>query len=796
MRIVAFIANRVKFFSVKNRLPLLPVIAAGLTALAIGIPRFVLEPSSAHGVNPSGAKPQGCCANVPASLRRMIGTYYTTEDNFKSTLILNNKGPHQIVVTPILHGKNGETYKAPPVSVGGQSSFEADLNAIAENAGSKFRSGGIEFGYTGRMMEMGGGLRIVNAEKSLIFDEQFLEPGMKFSSPQLEAVFAIPVEGARVSVIVSNTTSQPVLIKGEAVFAGHSTPHPIPGVLKPYETQVVNLPVGQIKEALSGAVSLNHNGEKGALMAMIHVQNSDKGYSESVNFHDPAQGKTNQWHGAGLRLGSVNNDALRPVIVVRNISKDATTVSANVPYSLQNGKMGKFALPQLSLAPGEIKLFDTSNSQLRQKEIVTAGLEIEYKGAPGSVIASANSVSQSGNQVFALPLKDPQGGLSSTGGYPWFINGSSSTVVFIKNVTSEQQEFMLDIIYSGGHWGSNVRTLAPGQIFALDVRKLRDAREKGSDGSLIPPDATSGYVSWSLRGNRKKVLIGRAQTVDFTNGLASTYECQCLCGWVWSEARLLPGTATGFPGDVTLFQVQSRYTDCFGNDMGWHTLSNDFVNNNVAHSSDDPNVATLTSPATGTAVAPGSTYLRASWTEWYDRQEYIASEWTCVAVAAAAACAAFCEVQCRFPTSEDTIPTGWDAIAGSKHKFVQRLLPVDINFAGRRVTEQDHGGGVDTCWFINSERDPFNKVTGGTWTVQPANEWGPDVIGYSPVAVSYYRQQGRTPCSTGFYQRMVINCPGNQGLTAYLSNPNYIFCQINSNSVIVTRAEEWVQRTY
>jgi len=38
------------------------------------------------------------------------------------------------------------------------------------------------------MMEMGGRLRIVNAEKSLIFDEQFLEPGMKFSSPQLEAI--------------------------------------------------------------------------------------------------------------------------------------------------------------------------------------------------------------------------------------------------------------------------------------------------------------------------------------------------------------------------------------------------------------------------------------------------------------------------------------------------------------------------------------------------------------------------------------------------------------------------------
>lgn len=31
-----------------------------------------------------------------------MGMLYTTEENFKPTLILNNKGPHPIVVTPIL----------------------------------------------------------------------------------------------------------------------------------------------------------------------------------------------------------------------------------------------------------------------------------------------------------------------------------------------------------------------------------------------------------------------------------------------------------------------------------------------------------------------------------------------------------------------------------------------------------------------------------------------------------------------------------------------------------------------
>jgi hypothetical protein len=51
--------------------------------------------------------------------------------------------------------------------------------------------------------------------------------------------------------------------------------------------QVVNLPLGQVKKSLAGAVSLNHNGDKGALLAMIHIQDADRGYSTAVNFINP-----------------------------------------------------------------------------------------------------------------------------------------------------------------------------------------------------------------------------------------------------------------------------------------------------------------------------------------------------------------------------------------------------------------------------------------------------------------------------------------------------------------------------
>jgi hypothetical protein len=40
----------------------------------------------------------------------------------------------------------------------------------------------------------------------------------------------------------------------------------------------VNLPNGLVKQFTAGAVSITHNGASGALMAMVHVWDKDKGF--------------------------------------------------------------------------------------------------------------------------------------------------------------------------------------------------------------------------------------------------------------------------------------------------------------------------------------------------------------------------------------------------------------------------------------------------------------------------------------------------------------------------------------
>jgi hypothetical protein len=232
----------------------------------------------------------------------------------------------------------------------------------------------------------------------------------------------------------------------------------------------------------------------------------------------------------------------------------------------------------------------------------------KYTGAPGSVIASASSVSRSGNHVFGLPLKDPRGGLSSTGGYPWFIDEKGSTVVFIKNSTEAPQQFHLDVIFPGGQWGSNLKTLAPGQTFKLDVREVRDSQAKGSEGNAIPLDATRGHVYWSAFGTGEKVLIGRAQTVDLDHGMASTYECQCPCPSSFANARMTPSSVIGYPGYSAFLQAEQQNRNCLGTMGSW------FAPSGVTFSSANPSIATIDSGGFMTAIAPGSTNLNASWT--------------------------------------------------------------------------------------------------------------------------------------------------------------------------------------
>jgi hypothetical protein len=162
---------------------------------------------------------------------------------------------------------------------------------------------------------------------------------------------------------------------------------------------------------------------------------------------------------------------LTPVVVARNIGTTESTITGNMAYTAQDGSMSLLRIPSVRLRPGEVETIDISHairmSGINTQGLASAGLEFEYSSAPGTVVISSQSVSSDGNQVFRLPFIDADAEPSSTGGYPWYIEGDSSTIVYIKNVTDQPRQYTLQLRYDGGVYALGVKTVEARQTVAF-----------------------------------------------------------------------------------------------------------------------------------------------------------------------------------------------------------------------------------------------------------------------------------------------------------------------------------------
>jgi hypothetical protein len=147
------------------------------------------------------------------------------------------------------------------------------------------------------------------------------------------------------------------------------------------------------------------------------------------------------------------------------------------------------------------------------------------------------------------------------------------------------------------------------------------------------------------------------------------------------------------------------------------------------------------------------------------------------------------------PTGETTTWVGWgtDPDNAKVGRWRQQLLPLSIDFSGCEVFEVDPGGGKDTCWYNLSAVFRFDKVSGGSWTVQPGNFWGEDFVGWHESAVDLYRKDGKAPCGTTFGQSMRIRRPSG-GDQEY--SRTQLAADFDGQKVSSTRAEQRQDKTW
>jgi hypothetical protein len=112
-------------------------------------------------------------------------SYYSLKGNLRSTLTLNNKGPQPLDIQPTLFSLEGQRLDVPPVTVDGTSFRVIDLRQWAI-PGAGFDEGSLQIAHYGMDMQLGAQVKIIDAEHSLIHDEQMMA-NMAMSS-RLEGV--------------------------------------------------------------------------------------------------------------------------------------------------------------------------------------------------------------------------------------------------------------------------------------------------------------------------------------------------------------------------------------------------------------------------------------------------------------------------------------------------------------------------------------------------------------------------------------------------------------------------------
>jgi hypothetical protein len=562
---------------------------------------------------------QNCCGddegdNKPHTL---AGSYYTLKNNFSAKLLLNNKGPSPLEIRPTIFAMSGEKFEPPAVAVAGNSYVFVNLAEWAALAGPQFQEGSIQLFHRGKDLMLGSQIYLTDRSGRLSFDEKLGEPGNS-SSLQLAGVWWLPSPKGAVDLVLSNTTSETLSVTTTVRAEAPQLEKSLTLQLAPHETKLLDLKsnlIGKAPGAMSrfGAISVEYKGLPGGLVVRAMAYEAAVGYSLPIQFSDPMGGKSTSLQGAGLRVGRIGREALAPKVVAFNAGDTSTTLNGRIQYTTTDGTDGVAYLPQIELGPRTTELIDVLQAVRAhnvENRIATASLECEYTGSPGRVITSAFSVSESGEHVFRVPLWDIVAQRSATGGYPWYIEGESSTVVYIKNVTDEERQYTLQLRYAGGVYAVGVQTIEPRHTVAFDIRALRDQQVPDADGNTLPLDAKSGQVNWSMRGAQNQVLIGRSEQVDLAKGVSSNYACQNCCPDSFDSGWVDPGGAFGFVGDWWSFQAREQTANCYG------SLNAPF---NPWPSWDSGNWDVCScNGGTGTGQLPGFATMQARWTayEW------------------------------------------------------------------------------------------------------------------------------------------------------------------------------------
>lgn len=340
----------------------------------------------------------------------LVAAYYDVQNFPTAKLLLNNKGLQTVEIRPTLYNSDGIIMEVAPVFVAPSSYKFVDLREWANLGGESFRRGSLKIFHTGKDLVIGTQIYLEDEARSLSFEEKFSELGT-FDSRRLEGVWFQPSNQTESKIILTNTSDELLTVSATLSRRPHVSGSPQTFILQPHQMRMID-----VRETFGNGygnsdalgISLTHDGATHALLARALISEPAKGYSTAVTFSNPNRAKSNELHGAGLKLGTIGNDALNPILILRNTGGENTIVKVRIPYTRTDGTNRTLTIDDVNLRGNEIKQInlDAISQIAGQGVIETAGIEIQNQAENGNVIAQMQTISQTRRQSFRVLLWD------------------------------------------------------------------------------------------------------------------------------------------------------------------------------------------------------------------------------------------------------------------------------------------------------------------------------------------------------------------------------------------------------
>jgi hypothetical protein len=469
----------------------------------------------------------------PATTRSMVGGFWMTDANFKSSIQIKNVvETDSVKVTPVLYLSNGKRYPLREVALEPSGTAVVSVNdALKELSIAPWATlfGYVEVEYHWLWDPVCVTVVSIDTVHSVIFTTG-LRPSLP-SNPKTKVWMAgVPrsqlIEGmwwkqeANVSgfVALSNTTERVLDVSLRVTDAKNALMEKRTVSVSPHGTKMVKLPdLGHAGN--SGGVEASYVGKYGELLASGELQDNEAGYSAGLPFLPVVSSSPQVPHSSyaeiGLMTGAADpmmqfpeNTTFTPYSVMRNVSDQNVTIAPTL-YWMRDGRAQSSTLPEVILAPGTSRNLDI-RSLLTNAGVASlntsVNLILDVRGKPESVLLASGSVDKKNTYVFEVMPHAVLESASKGIGY-WSTGNGDDTMVTLWNPADEDQDYIFTLFFSGGHYNLPIH-LGPRATRMFNISQLVQNQAPDTEGNIIPASVHegSGKLSGTL-GENQHILV-------------------------------------------------------------------------------------------------------------------------------------------------------------------------------------------------------------------------------------------------------------------------------------------------